>query len=75
MPVISEMVHPRGLDFANQRKVVMLRDEGGDAEQDEWNSKRDLAVTFSQKGDAQKLQGGWRSIYLSGALVFSGNPF
>ena len=42
MPVISEMVHPRGLDFANQRKVVMLRDEGGDAEQDEWNSKRDL---------------------------------
>ena len=26
MPVVSEMVHPRGLDFRNQRKVVLLRD-------------------------------------------------
>ena len=26
MPLVSEMVHPRGLDFANQRKVVILRD-------------------------------------------------
>ena len=26
MPVVSEMVHPKGLDFANQRRVVMLRD-------------------------------------------------
>ena len=28
MPVISEVVHPAGLDFLNQRKVVMLRDRG-----------------------------------------------
>ena len=27
MPVVSEMVHPLGLNFANQRKVVMLRDD------------------------------------------------
>ena len=26
MPVVSEVVHPRGLDFKNQRRVVMLRD-------------------------------------------------
>ena len=26
MPVIQEVVHKRGLDFENQRKVVMLRD-------------------------------------------------
>jgi len=26
MPVVSEMVHPRGLDFAAQRKVVICRD-------------------------------------------------
>ena len=25
MPVVSEMVHPRGLDFHNQRRVVVLR--------------------------------------------------
>eukprot|EP00973_Karenia_brevis_P034732 4792445-Karenia_brevis.AAC.1 len=29
MPVLSEMVHPRGLDFNSQRKVVMLRDQQG----------------------------------------------
>ena len=28
MPVVSEMVHPRSLDFENQRKVVQMRDEG-----------------------------------------------
>ena len=28
MTVISEMVHPRGLNFANQRKAVILRDLG-----------------------------------------------
>jgi transposase len=27
MPVVSEMVHPSGLDFNNQRKVVILRDK------------------------------------------------
>lgn len=27
MPVVSEMVHPRSMDFANQRKVVILRDQ------------------------------------------------
>jgi len=26
MPLVSEMVHPRSLDFQNQRKVVILRD-------------------------------------------------
>ena len=26
MPVISESVHPRSLNFANQKKVVILRD-------------------------------------------------
>ena len=26
MPLVSEVVHPRGLKFVNQRKVVMLRD-------------------------------------------------
>ena len=26
MPAITEMVHPRGLSFAMQRKVVVLRD-------------------------------------------------
>jgi hypothetical protein len=25
MPVVAERVHPKGMDFANQRKVVMLR--------------------------------------------------
>ena len=25
-PLVSEMVHPRGLDFENQRKVMILRD-------------------------------------------------
>lgn len=29
MVVISENVHPRALDFQNQRKVVMLRDVQG----------------------------------------------
>ena len=29
MVVVSESVHPRGLDFANQRKVVILRDVHG----------------------------------------------
>ena len=28
MPKIEEVVHPRGLNFANQRKVVILRDQG-----------------------------------------------
>ena len=28
MVIISESVHPRSLDFANQRKVVILRDQG-----------------------------------------------
>jgi transposase len=27
MPVVSEVVHPEGLDFNNQRKVVMLREQ------------------------------------------------
>ena len=26
MPVVSKQVHPRSLDFCNQRKVVLLRD-------------------------------------------------
>ena len=26
MPVVQEVVHPRGLDFANQRKVAIRRD-------------------------------------------------
>ena len=26
MPVVSEMVHPLGLDFQQQRKVILLRD-------------------------------------------------
>ncbi len=29
MPVVSERVHPRGLDFHNQRRVMMLRDLQG----------------------------------------------
>ena len=29
MPVVSEVVHPDGLNFVNQRKVVMLRDQPG----------------------------------------------
>jgi transposase len=29
MPLVSEIVHPRGLDFANRRKVVLLRDTKG----------------------------------------------
>lgn len=29
MPVVSEFVHPRGLDFHNQRQVVVLRDARG----------------------------------------------
>ena len=29
MPVVSEMLHPRGLTFAMQRRVVMLRDVKG----------------------------------------------
>ena len=28
MPLVSEMVHPRSMDFGNQRKVVILRDQG-----------------------------------------------
>ena len=28
MVIISESVHPRSLDFANQRKVIILRDPG-----------------------------------------------
>lgn len=31
MPVIAEHVHPRSLNFANQRKVVALRDDKGEA--------------------------------------------
>ena len=27
MTVVTEVVHPRGLDFLNQRKVVLLRDK------------------------------------------------
>ena len=27
MPVVSEAVHPNGLDFNNQRMVVLLRDQ------------------------------------------------
>jgi len=30
MPVVSEVVHPRGLSFAAQRKVVVLRDVHGE---------------------------------------------
>ena len=29
MPVVSERVHPRGLDFHNQRRVMILRDVQG----------------------------------------------
>ena len=29
MPVISEVAHPAGLDFFNQRKIVLLRDRQG----------------------------------------------
>ena len=29
MPVVSEMVHPRSMDFRNQRKCIMLRDTQG----------------------------------------------
>lgn len=31
MPVVSEMRHPRSLNFANERKVVMLRDVQGES--------------------------------------------
>ena len=34
MPVVSERVHPRGLDFTNQRKVVLLREVHGMAWED-----------------------------------------
>ena len=36
MPLISEMVHPRSLDFANQRQVILLRD----VKQLEWGQIR-----------------------------------
>ena len=50
MPVISEMVHPRGLDFANQRKVVMLRDEQDMSWDDIASEVTNLAMHFFDRG-------------------------
>jgi len=44
MPLVSEMVHPRSMDFANQRKVVILRDQGH-----EWSHI--LGRVFNLKGE------------------------
>ena len=42
MPLVSEMRHPRGLDFRNERKVVILRDAKGLA----WDDIAELVVNL-----------------------------
>ena len=55
MPLVCEMIHLRGLDFANQRKVVCLRDDKDMS----WN---DIAAVVNLQGDAS-IAGCVRRVY------------
>ena len=51
MPVVSEMVHPLSLDFANQRRVVMLRD----VHKDSWPNIRKKVKNLKKKRPSKEL--------------------
>lgn len=51
MPLISEMAHPRGLSFAQQRKVVHLRDDKGLA----WNKIAEKVINLQRQNPSEWL--------------------
>ena len=58
MPLVSEVVHPRGLSFAMQRKVVMLRDEKGMT----WSQiRKEVRNLQNKKPGVRTLEGYYRA--------------
>ena len=55
MPLVSEMVHPRGLSFAMQRRVVLLRDVKGQAWPDIASQVRNLCGERPDRTTCQRL--------------------
>ena len=55
MPLVAEMVHPRGLSFAMQRKVVLLRDVKGQTWPEIASQVRNLAGKRAPRSTCQRV--------------------